>query len=379
MKESILLSSAVSARGFARLAMALSLGCGLGMAQVRVTASNPVIEIRSLSTSGAAAETSEGMQGPVLGYVFESATQSLLPILGIAGSSHLGNPIQLGLSKAVIAPGQDSLLGTDGNGDVRVIDLRTGAFSMSSLAGADRGVDQIVFSPSGRSAALYERDGKQVQLVKGLPEAPQVKERVSLASLPGILTALAVNDEGTWLLAAVSEQSGGSLHSVAAAGGTHYLAPAGNVSGLAFLEGSNDALVADHGRNEVVLLRNVSSGAQALVLASERDGLRGPVAVAASADGTRAFAALGGSKQIASLPLQGGVPTFMACDCTPTTLGRMRGPNVFRMTENAGQAVFLFDASNADPRVWFVPPAGAPALPASDTTTPRATRGRGQQ
>jgi hypothetical protein len=96
MKESILLSSAVSARGFGRLAIALSLGCGLGMAQVRVSASNPVIEIRSLSTSGAAAETSEGIQGPVLGYVFESATQSLLPILGIAGSSHLGSPIQLG-------------------------------------------------------------------------------------------------------------------------------------------------------------------------------------------------------------------------------------------------------------------------------------------
>jgi hypothetical protein len=199
-----------------------------------------------------------------------------------------------------------------------------------------------------------------------------------LSSLPGILTALAVNDEGSWLLAAVSEQTGGSLYSVAASGASNYLAPAGAVSGLAFLAGSSDALVADHGRNEVVLLRNVSGGAQALVLASEQDGLRSPVAVAASADGARAFAALGGSKQVASVPLQGGVPTFVACDCTPTALERMRGGDVFRMTETAGQAVFLLDGSNSDPRVWFVPPSGAPSLPVTDTTTPRSTRGRAQ-
>jgi hypothetical protein len=135
--------------------------------------------------------------------------------------------------------------------------------------------------------------------------------------------------------------------------------------------------VADHGRNEVVLLRDVSRGAQALVLASEQDGLRGPVAVAPSADGSRAFAALGGSKQVASVPLQGGVPTFVACDCAPTALERMRGGDVFRMTE-ASQAVFLLDGSNSDPRVWFVPPSGAPSLPVTDTTTPRSTRGRAQ-
>ncbi len=382
MKESISLSWKAGARRLGRLTMLAGMGCVFGMAQVHVAASSPVVaEVKGLASSGAALESSEGIQGPVLGYVFESATQSLRPILGIAGSSHLGNPISLGLSlhTGVIAPGQDCLLGVDGNGEVRLIDLRAGALTVGSLTGADRGADQIVFSPSGRSAALYDRDNRQVQLVRGLPEGPQVRERVSLSSLPGVLTALAVNDEGTWLLAAVSEQSGGSLHSVAAAGGTNYLAPAGSVSGVAFFPGSNDALVADHGRNEVVLLRNVSSGAQAQVLASERDGLRGPVAVAASADGTRAFAALGAARQVASLPLQGGVASFLACECTPTALDRMRGANVFRMTETAGQAVFLLDASSTDPKIWFVPPGGAAALPATDTVAPRSSRGRAGQ
>ncbi len=382
MRKNIVTSGTASARGLARLTLLASLGCAVGLAQVRVAASNPAsVEVRGLATSRAAAETaSEAIQGPVLGYVFESGTQSLRPILGIAGSSHLGDAIPLGLSlqKGAVAPSQDCLLGVDGvSGELRLIDLRAGTFTMSSLTGADRGADQIVFSPSGRSAALYDREGKQVQLVKGLPEAPEVKERVSLASLPGILTALAINDEGNWLLAAVSEQAGGSLYSIAAGGESRYLAPAGSISGLAFFQGSNDALVADHGRNEVVLLRNVSAGAQSQVLASEQDGLRGPVAVAASADGQRAFAAIAGSKQIASLPLQGGVPTFVPCECTPAVLERLRGGSVFRLTEAAGQAVFLLDASNADPRVVFVPPSSsAPALPATDTTAPRSTRGR---
>jgi hypothetical protein len=362
------------------LALALTAGCVLASAQVQITTTAAKVQSSALSTSGAAAESSaDAMGGPLLGYMFESDTQSLRPILGIAGASHLGDAMALGLSlkTAAESPSQDYLLGIDNNtGQAQLVDLRAEPANSSSLPGANAGADRVVLSPRGSAAALYFRQTRQVQIVTGLPANPQVSNSISLASLPGFVTALAIEDGGQWLLAGVSHDGAGSVYAVSAGGSTSMVASGGQISSLSFGAASDDALVTDYARNEVVLLRDISSGPQALVLASGKDGLSGPVAAAFAADGSRVYVANSGSNQIALLPLQGGVPAFLACDCRPTQLAALRGGSAFRITGSPGEPVYLLDTAAANPRVVFVASASGVQPLTGEAATPRSTRGR---
>ena len=361
------------------LALALTAGCVLASAQVHIATSTAKVQSAALGTSEAAAESSsDAMGGPVLGYMFESDNQSLRPILGIAGASHLGDAMALGLSlkTASESPNQDYLLGIDGNtGQAQLVDLRAGSANTSSLQGANAGADRVVLSPQGSAAALYFRQARQVQVVTGLPANPQVSSSISLESLPGFVTALAIEDGGQWLLAGMSHEGAGSVFAVSAGGSASLVASAGQVSSLSFGAASDDALVTDYARNEVVLLRDISSGPQALVLASGKDGLSGPVAAAFSADRSRVYVANSGSNQIALLPLEGGVPAVLACDCRPTQLAALRGGSAYRITGSAGEPIYLLDTA-ADPRVVFVASATSGQPLTGDAPAPRSTRGR---
>jgi hypothetical protein len=185
-----------------------------------------------------------------------------------------------------------------------------------------------------------------------------------------MLTALAVADGGEVILAAFSEGESGALYAAAPGGDAARIAPAVRVSSIAFLEGSDDAVVSDFGRNEIVLVRDVSAGGNLQILAGEQDGIQSPLAVAAAPNG-QAFAVQARSGKVAALSLQGGVQAWLDCPCQPTMMERLQG-NVFRLTADAKSPIYLLDAGAAPARLVFVPA----ATTGSEPSTPRSPRGR---
>src|SRR5262249_48035361 len=143
--------------------------------------------------------------------------------------------------------------------------------------------DRFELSPMGSSAALYYRQSSSLQVLTGLPASPTVTDEFQFSGLPLPITAMAINDSGDAVLLGTS----GGLYAITAEQRTPSLvSPGGQISAVSFLENSRDAVVGDYGRNELTLLRGLPGAVEQRALASERDGLSPPIAIAVY-DGNR--------------------------------------------------------------------------------------------
>jgi hypothetical protein len=120
------------------------------------------------------------------------------------------------------------------------------------------------------------------------------------------------------------------------------------VSGIEFLPGSSDALVAE---SDGVYLISEAFGPQ--LIAGTNDGISGVTAAVASADGSRVIIAME-SGQIAIRDRAATAQSIVSCACRPTGLARLRGPGVFRLNEIGDGSLWLLDAGSGEPRVLFV-------------------------
>ena len=283
------------------------------------------------------------VQGPVLGYAWDVASSRLRPILGIPGSSLLGTPLDLGtsLKLAEVSPRQNYALAISADSGARVVHL-TGGFSIQPIPGVDPEADRIALSPIGSAAAIYSQGRQTLQVVTRLPDAPSAAS----VALPGLLTALAVDDSGDLVLAVSGEQ----LFALGPRKEPRPLGPAGAAAAIAFAENSREALVADPARKEVFLLRGDN---ERLILAGERDGVQDPVAAALA--GRRGFVADRSLNTILLVDLAGGPAAVISCPCEVTGLQRLRGDALFRLTASLQSASYLLEAGAAEPRLWFVP------------------------
>ena len=353
-------------------------------AQVQVAVSTPAAA-KVVEEGAAQQDAGQPIEGPVLGYVFDRQNQLLWPLIGIAGASQTAPAFQLGvhLGGLQISLRQNYGLGHQtGTGEVHLFDL-TGAQPVETdISGFDSGIDRIVLSPGGQAAGLYDRQEKQVQVVTGLPDEPRSLGRVSVASLPGILAALAISDSGELLLAGMSEQGGGSVHLLGPRRSSRPILPLGRPSSIAFLHDSSDAVITDYDRSEVVLIRDVAGAAQVNVLGGEREGIVQPAVAAAAADNARIFVASSQTKTVAIFEISGGSPSFVACECPPSRMKPLAGNAVFRITSSSVSPVMLLDADHMSngqlaPRIVVAPPGNDVLEPSPAPDPPRLPRGRG--
>ncbi len=336
------------------------------------------VSLLALTPAAGQAAAEGSVSGPTLGYFFDQQQRSLRPVLGVPGASQIaaGLGLNVELRDAEVAPGQQYALGITADGGVVWVDLR-GSVPQTRMVAVGVAASRVLISPQGESAAVYDRQGRRVQFLTDMLSSPAAGSTVSLSGVQGLLTALAVSDDGRTILAATSSANAdGGLYVVEAGGEVRRASTVGRVLSMNFLPGQDNALVADYGRSEVLRIDGVSSVAVAAVIAAGRDGVSNPVAVAAGGKLTHAVAALDGTSRVALIPLAGGSPSFVECNCRPRELSPMRGDAVFRLTSDPTQPLFVLEAgrlgpdgSSLDPRVSFIP-AGSEAPAATPGVTP---------
>lgn len=307
------------------------------------------------------------VSGPVMGYVFDTANRGVRPIFGIPGASHVGPLLQLNLdlTMAEVSPAGDYALGVDRDGVLYRIGLRSGIGTAEAITDGLAGVDRIFISPTGDAAVVYERSSRQAQLLRDLHMSAEVGGVVELANLPGVVTALAVADDGRTVLAAASTREGGAIYSAIPGSGPVRVAAAGQVISLAFVPGSTDALAVDSLREETLRITSLGRSPAVTVIASAADGVRAPVAAASSADGLSAVIASTQTRSIAVVDFAGGAPRILACNCEPRRAAPMGSS--LRLTDDPAQPIYLLDETG---KVMFVPGVAA-GQPAEEVRTPR--------
>lgn len=317
----------------------------------------------------AAAADQAGLSGPVLGYVFDPGLHQLRPILGLPGASRQGPPLATGveLRSAAISPSQQAAIAASDTVPVLMaFELAPGTSPLRhDIEGSSPGLSEIAFTPNGRAAALWSANARHIQIVVGLPSAPQLASDLDVSSLPGPVSAVALSDGGT-LIVAVTEGDRAGVYRLEGAAAASVLWTGSAVAALSFIPGQDDALIADKGTREVFLVRSVTGSPAPMRLAGEPEGIVDPVAVQSGAGAVHVANASGA---VVSIDLAGGGVRNVACRCRPSALQRLSGDGVFSLTGPDAETMWLLDAGPGGTRVVFVPP---------DASLPRREAGPGR-
>ncbi len=287
---------------------------------------------------------------PTLGFAFYSG--ALWPILGVPGASLLGNSLYTGLdlADAVVSPDQNyAFLLTGELHQLKLLHLVASGAAASPIDGAMAAPDVIALSPRGDAAALYRASDRLLQVLTGLPDSPRILREIPSAALGGILTSMAVADDGEAVLVAVADQA----LLIPSDGIPRPLPVDGPVSAMAFRPRTHDAIAANRLNNLSLILR-ATEDAEIQLLASPEDGILDPLAVAFSLDGSRAFVANSGGNLI-QFDFSGGPPQSLSCQCRIAGLHRLIGNSVFLLTDLSDGPILVFDGDAPQPRIVVVP------------------------
>jgi hypothetical protein len=292
---------------------------------------------------------------PVAGYVTDSSGAQLRTIFGVPGGFSFSDPLPLpeGVTHVRLAPGQDYALVDRANGAVTVLFLMAGAVDrLATIDGAMPSADWIAFSPGAGSALLFSAAAHRLQVLNGLPDAPQVALDLDAATLPEQPTLGAVSDDGSLVLVA----SGTSAYRVSRDGAAQVVLSAGAIQSLTVLRNGMDAAVSDSATGSVYLVRNAASSPEARVLASGLDGIG---AIFPSWDGLSIFAARPGVQTVSSVDLASEEVQSFPSSVAAVGLLPLRNRDTFLISAKAHQPGWVFYRDGAAGRVVFIPAAQA--------------------
>jgi WD40 repeat protein len=286
------------------------------------------------------------VEGPISGYVFDSSSQGLRPIMGVPGASLFGAPVNFGfaISSGYTAPRQDTAFVVAGDGSLHLFNLDRGTATEQSVPYLASSPQRILFSPSGTSAAIF--GGGSIEVVTGLPNNATVSGGVDLSS-GTTPDSLAISDDGSVLL--VSANNAIELYGSLADMGK--LMTTAGPAIVAFSAGGHDAAINDPNGAGIVLYRDLTGANASQVLAAPDSTISAASALAFSADGKSLLLASSSGKSVTTIDLAAGARNAIACSCSPNTLMRMG--NLFRLNDLGADPVWLLDAST--PRIVFVP------------------------
>jgi len=306
-------------------------------------------------TTASGLSQSWGLRGPALGLDYNPEARTLRPILGVPGASSLGAPLTVGIpyANAYVPPGGRFAI-VDSSTSPGLFLFAPGAKDLAPLPDLPAKPDLVAFSPQASSAALYFQESGQLFTIAGLPDQPQILQRMDTSNLPGPIAALAVNDSGTLLLAALAQDAGGGVFLLTPEGNSRNLIPSATAASLAFLPDRSDALVLTSAPGEVYLATDLNGAEQIRLLIAVAPDAEALTGAALSPDGNFLMTATAaGSVTLTNLADQSS--RTITCPCQPDGMVRLGGAALFRLTAGAAGPIWILDATDAEPRIVFVP------------------------
>lgn len=289
----------------------------------------------------------------VLGYVWDSRLSGLRVVSGSLGAAHLENPVSSSkFSSAVPCANKNFALLVNSAGELLMMRLPSG--QSSKLSSSMSSNSQIELSPSCSNALIYSNGNANALLINGLPSSPQI-ESVSLPS-PTSMAGIAVSDQSSILLASLNSDGSAFIQIVPAKGPSSVLQHLQRFGAMAFMAGADSAVIADSGKNVVLLGTQLSASPSFTQLASSAQGVSNPLAVSGSADGHFALVASGDSSTVLRFDLShASPPATISCACRVSELIPLAGNAVFQLTDPSAGTIFALDGDSSIPKALFIP------------------------
>jgi hypothetical protein len=310
-----------------------------------------------------------GIQGPLSGYVFDDAAGQIRPIRGLPGGAVVGPPVLVPflLKSASIAPGGYAITVGVTGGISMVSTMDADEVTVTPIDAVGANPDAVTLNGPGTAAVLYWKDKAAAQIVIGLPEAPAPRAILDLSQIPGQVMAIAVDQTGSYLLVAAADADGhGGIYRVTTDGSTttvSFLVPAIQPTAIRFLHGGRDAVVADAGANQILLITDISANPAESILATSSDGIDSIDRLAVSDDQDYVLAASSQSTKLIVIHLSNGFVSAVEnadLPCVPSRLSQLSLPHLYVLSGPTPGPVELLDTSRGT-STYFVPPVMTPA------------------
>src|SRR6266478_8101692 len=224
------------------------------------------------------------MSGPLSGFVFDSPTLSIRPMIGIAGSAYLGPSIMGGVDFASVAPNGVSALVIQGGQLLAVSGLNSAAprmvpldasFSSSMIIGWARDGSRVVFASGS--------DGAVIQSVRWTGGIPSLDPAMDLSSIGGAVSTLVVDASLQRILIGIRDDAVGGVYLYDPDGSPTRLVAMADPSALALSSDGAIAIATDRHTGLILRFAVEAVPAPHPVLQSE-DALTDPVGVVLSSD-----------------------------------------------------------------------------------------------
>ena len=284
---------------------------------------------------GLAAEP--GVTGPVSGFVFDSSTHALRPVLGRPGSAYVSAPLSAEFDGAAVSPEGSTALAVRGGELFAIRGLKAGQTEVLAIEGGIAGAGLFAWSASGSYVAVYSAEARQAQILRG----------TTVVATIGLdfeqVLSLAVDDEGNLVAGAA-----GGVYLAARDAAPRLLVQAARPVSLA-IAGESVFAVDSDGKQvwEIAAYRGTPAPQ---LLAADLDS---PVAAAVA--GRRLFVADAARQTIAIIDTLSRATTgSVALDFAPSRVQRFGDPALLLLNDGGeGQPYYVLDAS--DSAVYFVP------------------------
>jgi hypothetical protein len=312
---------------------------------------------------GASAQPS-GIRAPLTGFVTDAAMHAIRAIQGLPGSSVLGDPIRVGVSveSAWFSPAAGLALATDGTQLYLIRGLNGDTPVAATVVGSIPAVSLVAFNEGGTSAVVWSQAAGQIQWIGGLPDEPAAQAPITIASLPGPISALALDVQAQWALAASSDGNSGGIFQIPSQGGAtpQLIVAAYKPCSVVLVNRDHDLVFADAAAGQLILVQDIYGSRTASVLASATDGVQNPVALrfghgmllvvsAGPTDGSQPANLMQYDLTAGRIVAQQPLPV------SPTRLDQLSLRGVFLINDAGPGPLYLF--STVDALLTFVPPA----------------------
>jgi hypothetical protein len=340
---------------------ALLHGCFLNCCLLTLLAGSAgAAEKRAERLAGSLPASPAGLHAPVGGFLVEASTGQLRPVIGSVGSAILGDPVAfpLGVRSVSMSPsGAFAIAELDGEQPIAVFaGIGEAVPSLQPLVGGFLHADTIEFSPTGSAAAVYSQTQNRIQVFRGLPGSPELRE-VDLSSLSGGVTALAVSDDGSTLLIGVfGAESGGGVYRAGADNAMLYELPGVNARSIRFIPNSTDALIADGGGNRILLAKAATDGTQVATLAGADEGVDSPAGIGLLSDRKTAVVINADTKAVLCVNIESGESKSVPLPGPATGLRSVRIRNgIAILTDHPAGYWLLTVGDSGEPVISLIP------------------------
>ncbi len=299
----------------------------------------------------AAAYAQAPLTGPVEAYTFDAPTSSFRALVGFIGSSSLGPALLDRVDYGSVAPRRDYALAIREEKVVLVSGLSTDAVKTSEVSGIFGKPEGTAWSGDGSLAIVFSKTANWLQIVKGLPAAPEAGSPIALSSLGSPLTFVSISARGDRIAIGIEGETGG-VFEISGQNIVPLAAIAKPVAG-AFSTNSASLYVLD-GNRQITAVNWQDRTTQTWAL----DNIQDPSAlrVVRERDADTLFVTGKSDRRLSSYEASTGTPgATMELDFEPTSMEPL-GRTSYSLAARTGKTDPLWSFVNSpQPAVYFVP------------------------